>query len=267
MRSIRTIITIIIFMMIFTISCQLLFSSDIDYFNEGLAHYNMAESAMENKNYLMAFQEYGKAAEMFNKGGYNEMRDLSIDKSAEVGRLINQSSGAQKSNNDNESAQINSGVVVIGVIFLILLYALSKGKPQKKQGPRSIQGDNHRSNAETRISNWFYRNGIKHYYESQIISKRFWEDGKSRYYVPDFYLPKFGLFVEYWGLAGDDFYDNHTLEKQQYYDKRKIKLINLYPPDLKNIEQAFKREFRNNMGYEYPHRIKYSDLFDIPENK
>lgn len=252
--------------LLFSLFISSTLSSEIDYFNEGFYHYNLAESAMKNKNYMMAFQEYGKAAELFEKGGYTEMKNLSIEKSTEASKMNTQSSSSQQNFKDSDPVEINSGFIIIVAIFL-LLYILSQGKSGKKQGPRSVQGDNHRSNAETRISNWFARNGIKHYYESEIISKRFWEGGKSRYYLPDFYLPKFGIYVEYWGLAGEDTYDGRSLEKQQYYEKRKMKLMSLYPPDLKNIEQAFRREFRNIMGYEYPHRIKYSDLFDVPENK
>lgn len=259
----------IVFILLFFFSFSLILSSEIDYFNEGFYHYNLAESAMNNKNYMMAFQEYGKAAELFDKGGYTQMRDLSIDKSIEANNLNSKSSTTQNNTFDSSTPppEINiNGILIIGALFLFL-YIMSKVKTEKKQGPRSLQGDNHRSNAETRISNWFYRNKIKHYYESEIISKRFWEGGKSRYYLPDFYLPKFGIYVEYWGLAGDESYDNRTIEKQQYYEKRKIKLMNLYPPDLKNIEQAFRREFRILMGYDYPHRIEYSDLFDVPENR
>lgn len=255
-------------MMISTISCQLLFSSDIDYFNEGLAHYNMAESAMENKNYLIAFQEYGKAAELFKKGGYNEMRDLSIDKSAEAGRLINQSSGAQKINNDNESAEINSGVVVIGAIFLLLLYLLSKISPDKKSshknGYRSIKGDYVRSNAERMIANWFYRNNIRYDYEKVKIPKT---NGKYGYYNPDFRLLDHSVYVEYFGVVGDDKYYNKTSDKQKCYEERKLKVMYLHPEDLPHMEQAFRREFEVVMRRGYNHYIKYKSVYDVPENK
>lgn len=254
---------------LFYLSISSTLASEIDYFNEGFYHYNLAESAMQNKNYMMAFQEYGKAAELFDKGGYTEMKNLSIEKSIEASKLNNQSSSPQQTNSNSEQPQIDTGRVIIIIgIFIILFYFLSKISPDKKSsrenGYKSIKGDYHRSNAERMIANWFYRNNIRYDYERVKIPKT---NSKYGYYIPDFRLLDHSVYVEYFGVVGDDKYYNKTSDKQKCYEERKMKVMYLHPDDLPHIEKAFRREFEIVMRRGYNHYIKYKSVYDVPENK
>ena len=47
---------------------------------------------------------------------------------------------------------------------------------------------------------------------------------------PDFYLPEFDVYIEYWGMSTAD-YKIGMLKKQQLYQQQGKKLISLYPED------------------------------------
>lgn len=54
---------------------------------------------------------------------------------------------------------------------------------------------------------------------------------------PDFYLPEFDLYIEYWGMDTAD-YKIGMLKKQQLYQQQGKKLISLYPDDKPRIKQV-----------------------------
>jgi hypothetical protein len=47
---------------------------------------------------------------------------------------------------------------------------------------------------------------------------------------PDFYLPEFDVYIEYWGMETAD-YKIGMLKKQQLYQQQGKRLISLYPAD------------------------------------
>jgi len=53
---------------------------------------------------------------------------------------------------------------------------------------------------------------------------------------PDFYLPEFDLYIEYWGMDTAD-YKIGMLKKQQLYQQQGKKLISLYPDDKPRIRE------------------------------
>jgi hypothetical protein len=54
---------------------------------------------------------------------------------------------------------------------------------------------------------------------------------------PDFYLPEFDVYVEYWGMDTAD-YKIGMLKKQQLYQQQGKKLISLYPDDKPTLRQT-----------------------------
>jgi hypothetical protein len=54
---------------------------------------------------------------------------------------------------------------------------------------------------------------------------------------PDFYLPEFDLYIEYWGMDTAD-YKIGMLKKQQLYQQQGKKLISLYPDDKPRLKQV-----------------------------
>jgi hypothetical protein len=54
---------------------------------------------------------------------------------------------------------------------------------------------------------------------------------------PDFYLPEFDVYIEYWGMTTAD-YKIGMLKKQQLYQQQSKKLISLHPEDKTHMKQA-----------------------------
>ena len=54
---------------------------------------------------------------------------------------------------------------------------------------------------------------------------------------PDFYLPEFDVYVEYWGMDTAD-YKIGMLKKQQLYQQQGKKLISLYPDDKPRLREV-----------------------------
>src|SRR2546427_8482678 len=64
----------------------------------------------------------------------------------------------------------------------------------------TLTGQPVRSKAERVIADYFTRHGIAHNYEDMATTND-WFIFKSKISRPDFYLPQYNLFVEYWGLV------------------------------------------------------------------
>lgn len=116
------------------------------------------------------------------------------------------------------------------------LEKLFKAKKRVKIYRDDIQyltDDGHRvrSKAELQIDNWLYKNHIAHGYETAI-------PGAKRC---DFEVPtKSGkVYIEYWGLEDKNYIKNME-QKLGIYKTHKLKLISVYPKDLKNLDQKLK---------------------------
>ncbi len=68
----------------------------------------------------------------------------------------------------------------------------------KKVELRTLNGDMVKSYEELLISNWLYRNGIKHEYEP-VYSHPLPKDARSNY-KPDFCLTEIGIYIEHFGV-------------------------------------------------------------------
>jgi hypothetical protein len=58
---------------------------------------------------------------------------------------------------------------------------------------------------------------------------------------PDFYLPEFDVYIEYWGMDTAD-YKIGMLKKQQLYQQQGKKLISLYPDDRPRMRDVLIRK-------------------------
>ncbi len=59
---------------------------------------------------------------------------------------------------------------------------------------------------------------------------------------PDFYLIDYDIYIEYWGMAGNEDYDSKTEWKKSKYKKYNKRLINLYSNQVKVIPGILKKE-------------------------
>lgn len=86
-----------------------------------------------------------------------------------------------------------------------------------------------RSEGERRIGATLDQYGIPFVYEQKVPVH---DKGKVRTLRPDFYLPEFNLYIEYYGRVGNPDYDLRTQRKQEAYHANGIKVLPIYPWDL-----------------------------------
>lgn len=89
--------------------------------------------------------------------------------------------------------------------------------------------DRFRSEGERRVAATLDRYGIPFVYEQSVTVN---DNGKTRTLRPDFYLPHLGVYIEYYGRAGDADYDLRTSRKEAAYAANGIRVLPVYPWDL-----------------------------------
>ena len=130
--------------------------------------------------------------------------------------------------------------------------------PRKQYGTRTTTrlGVEVRSRAEQRIADYFDCIGLRYEYERELESGVwiFTEKVSS----PDFYLPDFDVYVEYWGMLGvDNNYDRSKYTREMKYKMARyhdlgVKFISIYPDNLKNLDWIFRKRFKEVTGQFLP---------------
>jgi hypothetical protein len=84
-----------------------------------------------------------------------------------------------------------------------------------------------KSNGERKIAKFFDEIKIKYEYEAGTLVS----DGhqKQRLWYLDFYLPEFGMYVEYFGILNSPDYDKGIRAKRKVYSKMRMDVIEIYP--------------------------------------
>ena len=98
-----------------------------------------------------------------------------------------------------------------------------------------------RSRGEQLIDNWLYYHGILHAYERKIPIEE-------QIYC-DFFLPQVreeGVYVEYWGLEGEQEYENRKAQKLNIYNKHNLRLISISNRDLDNIDDVLSSRLKQD---------------------
>lgn len=120
----------------------------------------------------------------------------------------------------------------------------------------TLRGDVVKSKAEATIANYLSHEGIRYEYESMVKTTVYKRNRPiSR---PDFYLPNYNLYLEYWGMV--DHQDPQTRMryvknmnwKMAQYHRNGIKFISIYPKNMENLDWVFRTKFRETMGFELP---------------
>jgi len=154
-------------------------------------------------------------------------------------------------------------IFIIGLIFLVWRYVKNNPilwhppQPPKQYGipSQTITGVNVRSRGEKQIADYFTAHQTYYEYEKPIKAGFF---GSTTLGHPDFYLPEYNVYVEYWGLVHADDeqksrnYRRAMRRKKQAYERNGIKLISLYPENLNSLDYYFRRRFRDATGYDFP---------------
>jgi len=120
----------------------------------------------------------------------------------------------------------------------------------------TVTGVTVRSYAEKQVADYFTRNRIEYEYEKVARSRRFLSFKKIA--RPDFFLPAYNVFVEYWGLVDADAgmtrtrYRDQMRYKMAQYHRHNIKFVSLYPSDLEHLDSSFRRKLREVTATDLP---------------
>jgi len=114
--------------------------------------------------------------------------------------------------------------------------ALPDGVQVTSRGVRCVAADGHicLSLAEQVIDNWLYKHGIPHIrepkypYHSELNTNGL---RRADWQVQD-------IFIEFFGLSGDDKYDKKTNEKLRLAQESEIHLIPIFPSDLGELDRV-----------------------------
>jgi len=117
---------------------------------------------------------------------------------------------------------------------------------------------NFKSEGERRIANFLESNSIKYHYEPGLLINSAYE--KPRIWYPDYYLPEFGAYIEYYGLVGRQSYDEGIKRKETLYSKTGFAIIPVYPWTfngnwqeyiMKELERITLNRYENLMAKPY----------------
>ena len=95
---------------------------------------------------------------------------------------------------------------------------------------RGGYGSNYKSKAEVQIARYLEKNNIKYKYEHPLAVI---DRGKTRIWYPDYYLPGYGIIIEYFGVNGDKGYNERTKHKKEVYKDSGIEGVFLDEDSLK----------------------------------
>ena len=157
----------------------------------------------------------------------------------------------------NDVAVFFPFLLLIVVLILIWIF-LRNLKPKQEYGVESVtlRGETVKSIGERRIADYFERNNINYVYEQEARGKGLFFDYKIS--SPDFYLPDYDVYVEYWGLVNADDswtranYVRNMKRKMAIYYRNNIKFISIYPDNLENLDWIFRRKFKKVTDFELP---------------
>ena len=130
--------------------------------------------------------------------------------------------------------------------------------PRKQYGSRCTTrlGVTVRSRAEQQIAEYFDSIGLRFQYEKDLEAK-FWIF-RAKVSKPDFYLPDYDVFVEYWGMLNvDNNYDRRKYERSMKYKMARyhqlgVKFISIYPDNMKRLDRIFRTKFKKVAGIDLP---------------
>ncbi len=105
---------------------------------------------------------------------------------------------------------------------------------------RANDGTMVQSRGERRIADWLTRHGIAYRYDERM---RIIEGYAVR---PDFYLPEFDLYIEYWGMDTTD-YKIAMLKKKKLYQQEGKRLVSIEREDSDRIEAVLKEKLARHI--------------------
>ena len=134
-------------------------------------------------------------------------------------------------------------------------FLIDIGDYKKSKSRIFISKDNVKcfSRYELLFVNYFYDNNIE--YEKEIWYKKVIPNFE-RDWRFDFYLPQHDIYVEFFGITGNDKYNKRVIEKQNVCVENNINLLSLFPQDIidNNFDMAsvfYSKVNNENINHEY----------------
>jgi len=101
---------------------------------------------------------------------------------------------------------------------------------------RNLPQGAYKSKGEARIAHFLNDYGIPFIYEHPLAVL---DEGKTKIWHPDFYLPDHAAHIEYFGLAGQPDYDAGIRRKQAVYNQMRLEVIGIYPQSFQRNWQGY----------------------------
>lgn len=120
--------------------------------------------------------------------------------------------------------------------------SLSHSRIQSGPHFETQQGELVKSKGELLIANFLYSEGLKYAYERPIRL------GKRIIVRPDFYLKRYDVFIEFWGMLNDEKYQRNSRWKVAHYERFGVKFIELEPKDLACLKERFYSKLEKVVG-------------------
>jgi hypothetical protein len=115
---------------------------------------------------------------------------------------------------------------------------LEYGKNPNTSHLKTKQGFIVRSKGEQQIANFLFDNKIRSQYESKtLIFKK-----EGMICIPDFYLPKFKIYIEFYGGFPKAW--KKKVMKNRLYKKYKIPCIFITPAELRNLDYSLIKQLK-----------------------
>jgi len=158
-------------------------------------------------------------------------------------------------------------LILLIIIYITYIFIKKKREGEREKKPSKEQSqsieikkytclDGHlvKSKGELIIDNYLYLLKIEHFYEKSIKIY----GSKIKY---DWYLPKYDIYMEYWGYGGKK-YEKRKKEKLRLYKKANLKLISIenymFHDIYSEIDKKLKK-FINIKNLKYP--INFNQIF------
>ncbi|MDP2947900.1 MAG: hypothetical protein Q8N88_07330 [Nanoarchaeota archaeon] len=137
---------------------------------------------------------------------------------------------------------------LFSILFIIHgITIIFEGTRQRYKIKHIYKKNNYDSKSEEKIAEYFKKKNIifEHHPRIKMPKKFFWNFNLPFHNIelePDFYLPEFNIFVEYWGMIDDENYKKNSYDfKKKLYAENDVELIDLYPKNLQenHLDWAF----------------------------
>ena len=126
------------------------------------------------------------------------------------------------------------GFFILMIVLCILVFISDYFRRIEIQYNRD--DENYQSKYEKTFADYLKRKNVRYQLHPKIKVKRKKEKINV---IPDFYLPEFEVYVEIWGMIGDEEYKTYYNLKKETYNKNQIEHIDIYPKNFENLDWDF----------------------------